>query len=172
MNPLKLFFSATGRIAPRAFALGVVIVYALSFLSQVLISPTVATRWSVGPFALAQLALTWAWFALHAKRLRDAGEAAGPALAIAALYALAIVLLILLVEPVIGPDVGGAAPPRFGFGDLWVILLLAGALAGQGTADFFYFLALGMLVLILAPVAIAIGFSIWTGSRPATDPAP
>ena len=43
------------------------------------------------------------WFALHAKRLRDAGRPIGLAIAIAILYALAIVLLMLLVDPMIGP---------------------------------------------------------------------
>lgn len=168
MESLTLFSAASGRIAPRPFALGVIVVYVLSFLSQVLISPPVTARWGVWVFALVQAPLTWAWFALHAKRLRDAGRSVGPALAIAVLYALAIVLLMLLIAPIIGPEAGGPNPRRMSFVDLWVFLLLFAAFTGQGSVDFFYFLALGMLALILTPVAIALGFSIWTGARPAT----
>ncbi len=39
-------------------------------------------------------------------------------------------------------------------------------LIGQTSAGFFHYLALGSLMLILTPIAIAIGFSIWAGTRP------
>ena len=75
-----------------------------------LISPPVtARRYGVLPFAVAAGRSTWAWFALHARRLRDAGRPTGPALGIAILYALAIVLLMLLIEPIVGPTAGAAA---------------------------------------------------------------
>jgi hypothetical protein len=122
-------------------------------------------------FALVQAPLTWAWFVLHARRLCDSGRSVAPALAITILYALAIVLLMLLVEPIIAPEAGGPAAPRTGFADLWVVLLLVAAFVGQPSVDFFYVLALAMLALILAPVAIALGFSIWTGTRAAAAPA-
>ena len=160
---------AHGRIAPRPFAVGVVAVYALSFLSQVLMSPPVTVRFGVLPFAILQALLTWAWFVLHARRLRDAGRPIGPAIAIAVLYALAMVLLILLVDQIIGPDVTavGTEVPRRSFSDAWVFLLLFSAFVGEATLGFFHILALGILALILIPVVIAIGFSIWTGTRPA-----
>ena len=88
------------------------------------------------------------------------------------LYALAIALLMLLIGPLVGADVGGSEAPSARFADLWVILLLVAAFTGQGSVDFFYFLSLGMLGLILIPVAIALGFSIWTGTRPAAASAP
>jgi len=164
--------SASGRIAPKPFALGVAVVYGASFLSQVLISPPMTARGGIYAFVMVQVALAWAWYALHAKRLRDAGLPIGPALAITILYALAIVLLMLLVEPIIGPDVSpvGAQAPRNA--DLWVFLLLFAALTGQPDLGFFYVLALGILVLILTPIAIAIGFSIWAGTRPSVARAP
>jgi hypothetical protein len=172
MESLTLFSSASGRIGPRPFARGVIVVYAASFLSQVLISPPVTGRWGVWMFALAQALLTWAWFALHAGRLRDAGLSIGPATAIAVLYALALVLLVLLIGPLVGTDAGGPEAPSTSFSDLWVILLLLAAFTGQGSVDFFYFLALGMLALILIPVGIALGFSIWTATRPAIPAVP
>jgi uncharacterized membrane protein YhaH (DUF805 family) len=168
MESLASHLSASGRIAPKAFALGVVVVYGTSFLSQVLISPPMIARGGMYAFAIVQIVLIWAWYALHARRLRDAGLPVGSARAVAALYALALVLLMLVVEPILGPDAStlGAQTSRTGFADLWVFLLLYAALTGQPDLGFFYVLALGTLALILAPIAIAIGFSIWTGMRP------
>jgi uncharacterized membrane protein YhaH (DUF805 family) len=161
--------SATGRIAPRPFAVGVIAVYALSFLSQVLMSQPVTVRFGILPFTILQALLTWAWFALHARRLRDAGRPISPAVAIAVLYALAMVLLMLLADQIIGPDVTavGTDVPRRSFSDAWVFLLLISAFLGEATLGLFHILALAILALILIPVAIAIGFSIWTGTRPA-----
>jgi len=168
MESLVSFFSASGRIAPGPFALGVVLVYVLSFLSQVLISPPMTARGGVLPFALAQAALTWAWFVLHAGRLRDADRPIGAALGIAVLYALAIVLLMLLIEPIIGGGAGVMATeaPRFNPIELWVFLLLFTAFTAQAGLDFFHYFALGVLILILMPVVIAVCFSIWAGTRP------
>jgi hypothetical protein len=148
--------------------LAVAVIYLASFLSQVLISPPVTARWGVWTFVLVQAPLTWVWFVLHARRLRDAGHPAGSALAIGILYALAIVLLMLLVEPLLGPDTNAAATevPRASFADFWIFLLLLAALTGEPSFGFFYVLALFMLALILTPFAIALGFSIWAATRP------
>ena len=75
MESLALFTSASGRIAPKPFWLGVVAVYVASFLSQFLLAAPVTARASVLPFLVAQAAIAWAWYALHARRLRDAGRA-------------------------------------------------------------------------------------------------
>jgi uncharacterized membrane protein YhaH (DUF805 family) len=175
MKSLALFLSSSGRLAPKPFALGVLAVYAGSFISQVLISPPLSGRGGLYAFAIVQIALVWAWYALHAKRLNDAGLATGPALAIAVLCALAIVLLMLLVEPVLGPDAATAAGAqgwRDRFGDFWVFLLLIAALSGRPDFGIFYMVAVGILMLILAPIAIAIGFSVWAGLRPSVaDPS-
>ena len=161
--------SASGRIAPRPFALGVIAVYALSFLSQVLLSPPVTVQFGILPFVILQALLMGAWVALHVRRLRDAGEAISPAIAIAVLYALAMVLLMLLADQMIGPDVSavGTDVPGRSFSELWVFLLLFSAFASEASLGFFHLLALGIFALILIPVAIAIGFSIWAGTRPA-----
>ncbi len=92
-----------------------------------------------------------------------------PAIAIAVLYALAMVLLMLLADQMIGPDVSavGTDVPGRSFSELWVFLLLFSAFAGEPNLGFFHVLALGSFALILIPVAIAIGFSIWASTRPA-----
>src|SRR5215472_13204020 len=71
MEWLALFFSARGRLAPRAFAAGAAAVYGTAFLSQLLISAPVMLHAGLAPFALVQAIATWSWFCLHAKRLRE-----------------------------------------------------------------------------------------------------
>ena len=80
-----------GRLAPKAFARAVIAVYVTAFLSQLLISPAVMLRLGLAPFALVQATAIWAWFCLHAKRLRDADRPLSPAVAIAVLYALGMI---------------------------------------------------------------------------------
>ena len=68
-----------------------------SFLSQFLLAAPITARASVIPFLLVQVAVAWAWYALHVRRLRDAGRPTGAAIALTILYALAIVLLLLVM---------------------------------------------------------------------------
>src|SRR6266542_2869022 len=79
MDPAGLFLSISGRLAPKPFALGAILVYAASLASQALISPPIVARSGFWPFAAAQATLLWGWYALHVKRLRDAEEDAGTA---------------------------------------------------------------------------------------------
>ena len=60
MDPLALFLSSSGRIAPRAFALAIILVYVAGFLSQILLGAPVIARSGLWPFALTQGVLTWA----------------------------------------------------------------------------------------------------------------
>jgi uncharacterized membrane protein YhaH (DUF805 family) len=171
MESSALFFSMRGRVGPRVFGYAVAGVYCLIFLSQMLISPPVTVRFGLLPFFVLQAMLVWVWLALHVKRLRDAGYPPGPAIGIAALYALAIVLLVLLVDPMIGHDAEavGADAGRFNQADLWTFVRLISAVAGQVDFGFFDVFVLVVLLLILTPVLIAIGFSIWTAKRPPAE---
>jgi len=168
MESSASFFLLRGRLGQRAFGYAVAGVYLVSFLSQVLISPPLIARWGILPFVALQAVLIWVWLALHVTRLRDAGYPPGSAIGIAILYALAIVLLVLLVDPVIGydPDPVGIDAGRFEFGDLWTFVLLISAIAGEVDFGFFNLFALVVLLVVLTPVVIAIGFSIWSGMRP------
>lgn len=168
MESPALFFSLRGRVGQRAFGYAICGVYGLSFLSQVLISPPFTARLGILPFVALQAILIWVWIALHVKRLRDAGYPPGPAIGIAVLYALAIVQLVLLVGPMLGHDIDAIDPDagRFTFVDLWTFVLLISALAGSVDFGFFDLFALVVLLLTLAPVVIAIGFSVWSKKRP------
>src|SRR4051812_25043618 len=107
MESFALFFSSSGRVAQKPFTIAVVLLYVLIVLSQGLLSPVVTARANVVPFALVQAVATYAWYALHAKRLRDAGHGTGVALGLAILYGMSVVLFLLLVALVIGVS-GGA----------------------------------------------------------------
>src|SRR5260370_36079103 len=97
MESLAVFFSARGRLAPRAFAAGAAVVYGTAFLSFLLISPPAMLRVGLAPFALVQAIALWCWFCLHAKRLRDADRGIGVAAPIAVVYPLAGALFALPV---------------------------------------------------------------------------
>src|SRR5262249_52026236 len=127
MGALALFFSARGRVAPRAFAAAVMAVYGAAFLSQLLTSAPVMLRAGLAPFALAQAIATWSWLCLHAKRLRDADRAIGAAVAIAVLYALAVILFLLLVALIM--PLGDAAQAASGGGVLALSFLISTLIA-------------------------------------------
>jgi len=169
----SLFFSPHGRIARKPFAIGAAVVYLLIVASQLLLSAPLTARANVIPFALAQGLLTYAWYALHGKRLRDAGRATGAALAIAVLYAMSVVLFILLLELVVGPGNGGADGKEGGLlTSLLVWIALGAVLAGMQAMDLFLYLAIVIAVLILLPFVIAVGFSIWLATRPSAPVPP
>jgi uncharacterized membrane protein YhaH (DUF805 family) len=166
MEWLALFFSARGRLAPRAFAAGAAAVYGTAFLSQLLISPSIMLHAGLAPFALVQAITTWFWFCLHAKRLRDADRGIGAAVAIAVLYALAVILFLLLVALIMPP--GDAAQTASAGNVLAVYLRMTTLIADSGL---FAYVAVGIFALVVAPVPMAIALSIWAATRPAATSA-
>jgi uncharacterized membrane protein YhaH (DUF805 family) len=167
MDLLALFLSARGRILPKPFSVAIVVVYATALFSQLLLSQPELLHIGWSSFAMVQAVVSWAWFCLHAKRLRDAGRPIGPAAAIAALYGLSMILLLLVIVVWAGgarSDVTRA--PTATFTDLLVPEFLNIFLGGASDLGLFGRVAAGLLALALAPMAIAIGFSIWAWSRP------
>jgi uncharacterized membrane protein YhaH (DUF805 family) len=166
MESLALFFSARGRVSPRAFAAAVAAVYGTAFLSQLLISAPVMLHAGLSPFALVQAIAIWAWFCLHAKRLRDADRGIGAAVAIAVLYVLAVILFLLLVALIM--PLGDAAQPASAGNVLALFFLVTTLMVDPGL---FAYVAAGIFALVLAPVPVAIAFSIWAATRPAVTNA-
>jgi hypothetical protein len=165
--------SPAGRLASGGFALAVVVVYAVSFLSQALLSAHVTSRVGLWPFALLQAALIWTWYVLHARRLRDAGRTSGTALGIAMLYAMMIVLVLLLMAMLTASETS-TAPIKEGqsllqlFAVVFFILVLFGN-PDSGVIGA-WLMAFGLL--LLTPIVISLGFSIWTGTRPSASAVP
>ena len=84
------------------------------------------------------------------------------AVAIAVLYALAVILFLLLVA-LIMPF--GDAAQRARAEDVPVLSLLIATLTAE--TGIFAYVAAAILALVVAPVPVAIGFSIWAATRPA-----
>jgi hypothetical protein len=161
-------FSNVGRLAPLPFALAVLAVYIVSFVSQVLLAPPV-TKWAgVWAFALVQAALIWIWIVLHGRRLRDAGRPAGLAIGIACVYALEVVLLVLVVWLMLSagfnrPDESASSASIL---HLFVLVYLSALLTGDPGLGELRLWMIGFVVLMLLPVLIAFWFSVWVGTRP------
>jgi uncharacterized membrane protein YhaH (DUF805 family) len=161
MESFAQFFSPFGRTARNPFAMAAVLVYVLIVVSYLLVSQPVVTRSGVAPFALVQVALTYAWYALHARRLRDAGYGTGWALVIAILYCFGVALCLLLAQ--FGSVfVNGKDNSPF----LFLLLLLFFAAAISGNPSNLAPFVLVPLFVTGTPLLIALGFSIWAGTRP------
>src|SRR5262245_40407764 len=162
MESLAFWFSPSGRIEPKPFARGILVVYGVAALSLLLMSAPVMLRVGFSPFVVVQALACWAWFCLHARRLRDAGRDAGAALAVAGLYGLAIVLLLLMLA-LAAPLRGGAQAPGAGAGDAWSDLFaLAGGVSDLGL---FAYVGASLLALIVLPMLTAVACSIWAATR-------
>ena len=173
MNVAALLFSRSGRLAPAPFAAAIVLVYLISFLSQMLLSAQVTVPVGLWPFALLQAALVWIWLVLHIKRLRDAGRPAGMAIGIAGLYVLALMLLLLVIVMITANEFSGdAAKAGQGLLQFFMALWFIGMLVGHADLGMFGVWLMGFLALMLTPLLIALGFSIWTGTRPSVSAPP
>lgn len=172
MSVASLMFSRSGRLEPRPFAIAVVSIYLASFLSQMLLSVPVTVRAGLWPFAIVQVVLVWAWLAVHIKRLRDAGKSPGLAVGIACLYVLAVVLLLLVMAMITASDSGSGDFLMTGQGliQLFIVLYIIGGALGSSEFGILAYWLMGFIALLLMPVAVAVGFSIWTGTRPSAAP--
>jgi uncharacterized membrane protein YhaH (DUF805 family) len=169
---LPSLLSFSGRLAPLPFVVAAIVVYLASFGSQVLLSAPVTARMNVVPFALVQAVLIWLWLVLHARRLHDAGRPAGLAVGIAIVYALEVVLLIIVVWLMLesGMARGGGAGREAGILHLFVILYLLTLLSGDPGLGALQIWIIGFVTLMLLPVAIALGFSLWAATRASAPP--
>ncbi len=167
-------FSAAGRIAVKPFAVGVSLVYFVSFASQLLLAAPVVARAGVVPFAIVQAAAMGAWYALHVGRLRDAGRASGMTLAITVLYGLGTVLLLLIIllayaaSPTSAPAAAGADEAGTGVADFVLLIYLVALFSADPNLGIFGYVMLGALALIVAPTLIALAFSVWAATRIST----
>lgn len=165
---MKATFSASGRLAPKPFALGAIAVYLASFLSQFLLAAPVTARASVVPFLVVQVVLALMWYSLHVRRLRDAGRPTSSAVALTILYALAIVLLLLVMLAIDAPGqpTGAEQTPYANVFQVFLIIFLIGMILGDPNLGMFGYVVLGVIALVMLPIVIAVVFTIWAGTRP------
>lgn len=157
MNLRNLMLSPNGTMQPRPFAFAVVALYGVNLLICGLVDP----RFFPGGkllFVIFQAGLTWCWFALHAKRLRDSGRGTTVAAFIAAAYMFVFVIVTLVAF-------GANPPPEAGQAGNTLIsifsALLFGALlssSGFGGLGYFFLLvgAIPPLVVLLIFVYSAV----------------
>lgn len=161
------------RIARGPFVSAALGIYVLSFASQVLLAAPVTERLSVAPFALAQALLIACWIVLHRRRLHDAGRPTGIVMGVALIYALEVVLLIVLVAWILAASAGtSGVGPQAGILQLFVILYLLTLLGGDPSLGALQIWVIGFVAVLLLPVVIAVGFSVWAATHPSRSPAP
>jgi uncharacterized membrane protein YhaH (DUF805 family) len=164
---LVTVFSPGGQLRPRPFVLGIATVYAAGVASHWLTTPDVTARMRLWAFAVAQAILIWLWFVLHAKRLHDAGRSDGLAGAVALLYALSIVFLLLLAMNFFAGSTGlmGNASAQSAL-ELILFLYIIQTLAGSMPHDLGS-IVIGVLTLFaMLPVVVALVFTLWAATRP------
>lgn len=126
------------------------------------------------PFLVVQIIIAWRWYGLHVGRLRDAGRPVGSAMALTILYALAITLLLLVMLAINAPGQPTGPETTTASGNvlqIFLVLYLIGMILGDPNVGIFGYVMLGVIALVLLPILIAIGFTIWIGTRPRV-PAP
>jgi uncharacterized membrane protein YhaH (DUF805 family) len=159
-------------VKPGPFAVSALIIYVLSFISQMLLSAPVVSRLTVAPFIAAQVVLIGLWVVLHRRRLNDAGRPWGTVIGIAAVYALEIALLVILAVFIgslntTGSDGANGSDMLL---SLFVIFMLL-AMFNDGGFGVLQLWLMGFLAVMLLPVVIAVCFSIWAATRPSKTPA-
>jgi uncharacterized membrane protein YhaH (DUF805 family) len=168
MDLFNLFTTTEGRLARQPFWLSVMAIYAAGIASQFLLDGEVRARAGLTPFMLAQTVLLWAWLAVHIKRLRDAGQGPAGAIGVAAVYALALCLLLLLIAFLTNPNASpgveaGRSADDYAFG-LMLVLIIFGLLFSP---DFGTFMTILKVLIFLAclPALVSFVFSVVTGTR-------
>jgi len=160
--------SPGGRLRPQPFILGAAAVYAAGAVSHWLTTPDVTARAGLWAFAAVQALLTWLWFVLHAKRLHDAGRGDGLAIAVALLYALSIVFLLILAVNFFAGS-GGLMGNAGATGALELILFLYIIETLAGSHDLGS-VVVGILTLFaFLPFVVALLFTLWAATRPSAD---
>jgi hypothetical protein len=166
---------STMRLARGPFALATVAVYLASFASQILLSGPVTSRAGVAPFALAQAVLVVVWVLLHQRRLHDAGRPTGTVIGVAMVYSLEIVLLTILVGLMVTPPAAtteGVGPGSTLLNLFFILYLLSMLSGGDPWLSGLQLWVTGFVIVMLLPIAIALGFSLWAGTRPSAAAAP
>jgi uncharacterized membrane protein YhaH (DUF805 family) len=172
MDP-SLVHSQAGRLARGRFIVAVVVVYALSFVSQMLLSAPVTGRMSVVPFVLVQIVLIAAWIVLHRRRLHDAGRPTGIAIGIAMIYALEMVLMTLLIWIVSAPaGTSTFSDEGAGVFHLFAFLYMLGVLTGDSNLGALQVWLMGFAAVMFLPIVIAVCFSVWAATRPSQSAPP
>jgi len=170
MQQLRFWFSPSGRLRPLPFVLAALLVYAAGAASHLLTAPDAVARGGLWLFAAAQALLTWIWFSLHAKRLSDADRGAGLAAAVAALYALSVVLF-LIVATSFFSSLGAASDKNAMTGAGLVLLVwIIASLSAWSDHDVGWLIVAALMVIAVLPMVLAACLTAFAATRPSAAP--
>lgn len=172
MSGAASLFSSAGTLGRRPFAIAVLVVYALGLASQVLLTGPVLLRAGLWPFIVLHAALLWMWYAVHVRRLRDAGRDAGAAIGIAIVNVLAITFLVMVLLLLASPVEGQPGETVGGVLGTWIVFIsLLQVLSGTMNLSWFGIFLETLFFIAMTPVLLALGFSVWAGTRPRAQAA-
>ena len=167
MQAVQFLFSPNGRLKPQPFIYCAAGVYLFGVVSHLLTTPDVVRNGGLWPFIAAQALLLWIWFVLHAKRLHDAGKGEGLAAAVALLYVLSMVLLLIVADSFF--NTSGALmdnAPATSALELILLLYVIVTLIGSPHYDLAWLMVVLLMLVGFAPIVVAVIFSAWTARRP------
>jgi uncharacterized membrane protein YhaH (DUF805 family) len=160
--------------APYSRALTGLVIGAV--LSNMLSAPAITALFGIWPFVVTQLALLWLWFALTAKRLRNAERSVLGVTAVALIALIAILLLaVMLVLRVSDTSAGAAAPwvPESIGTLIYPFVFLFNLVSGPSAAAQDVTIA-ALATFTVAPLLLMIWYSAWAALQPselhATEP--
>jgi uncharacterized membrane protein YhaH (DUF805 family) len=173
VSPVATAFFLSGQLPRAPFAVAVIILYAVGLASQVLLIAPVVARAGILPFVLLHAVLLWIWYALHAKRLRDAGHGVGSAIGIAIVNVLSIIFLLMVISFLVSPVEGQPGETAGGVLGTWVfIIFLIEIFSGAPHLGWLGRVLMVIVGIAMIPVVLALGFSIWAGTRPSVQVRP
>jgi uncharacterized membrane protein YhaH (DUF805 family) len=114
-----------------------------------------------------QALLIWIWYALHAKRLRDADRPTGLAAGAALLYALSVVLLLIVATNFFQPAIGGPSDSSAtAVLNVTVFLAVLLELTRMSVHDVNTLVVGVFVVMAFSPMVVALAVTVWAASQP------
>ena len=172
MSFFDLLFSPKGTIKPQPFAIVALAVYVINIAAGSILDGGFLKRAGVAPYLALQVMLTWIWFAVHAKRLRDAGRGYAVAATLAFLYIAGVLLLMGMFATTSAPVADQQSPDQSNvslIGVLFAVLFINTLFTGDA-----FLITTLLFVFIAGPLLFALGvviYSIVTGTRKSLTPA-
>jgi hypothetical protein len=116
--------------------------------------------------------LIWIWYALHAKRLRDAGKPVGLAVAASLLYVLSVALLIIIAGAFYGALAGQGTDPNTASAlGLILFVSIIAMLSGAPHDNLAWLIVAILLVIAYLPIVLVLVTSVWAATRPTAEGA-
>jgi hypothetical protein len=137
-------------------------------LSNMLSAPAITASFGLWPFVVTQFALLWFWFALTAKRLRNAERSVLGVAAVALIGAIAIVLIVVMLvlqynDP--GATVAGPYLPASLGILIYPLVVLLNIATGPSANPQDATIAV-LAAFTLAPVLLLFWYSAWAALQP------